>query len=102
MTSPGPGAEPAPRSHTRDPEEEANKPDLDALEENKARQEESLDQKITYDVIRREGDKELERPLSGLWWAAVAGGMSMDTVKQQHAEIDRLNAASQEFEDVCH
>ena len=77
MTSPAPGAEPPPRSHTRDPEEEANKPELDALEENKARQEESLDQKITYDVIRREGDKELERPLSGLWWAAVAGGLSM-------------------------
>jgi len=71
------GAEPAPKSHTDDPREEANKPNLDALEENKARQEESLDQKITYDVIRREGDKELERPLSGLWWAAVAGGMSM-------------------------
>jgi formate/nitrite transporter FocA (FNT family) len=57
--------------------EEVKKPKLDALEENKARQEESLDQKITYDVIRREGDKELERPLSGLWWAAVAGGLSM-------------------------
>lgn len=69
--------EPPPRSHTDDPREEANKPDLDPLEENKARQEESLDQKITYDVIRREGDKELERPLSGLWWAAVAGGLSM-------------------------
>ena len=76
MTSP-PGAEPAPKSHTTDPKEEAEKPKLDPLEENKARQEESLDQKITYDVIRREGDKELERPLSGLWWAAVAGGMSM-------------------------
>ena len=70
-------AEPAPKSHTEDPGEDAKKPVLDALEENKARQEESLDQKITYDVIRREGDKELERPLSGLWWAAVAGGMSM-------------------------
>lgn len=60
-----------------DPEEESKKPHLDPLEEHKARQEESLDQKITYDVIRREGDKELERPLSGLWWAAVAGGLSM-------------------------
>jgi formate/nitrite transporter FocA (FNT family) len=77
MTSPPSSAEPAPKSHTDDPREEAEKPNLDALEENKARQEESLDQKITYDVIRREGDKELERPLSGLWWAAVAGGLSM-------------------------
>ena len=77
MTSPPSSAEPPPKSHTDDPREEAEKPNLDALEENKARQEESLDQKITYDVIRREGDKELERPLSGLWWAAVAGGLSM-------------------------
>jgi formate/nitrite transporter FocA (FNT family) len=77
MTSPSSGAEPPPKSHTSDPKEEEKKPKLDQLEENKARQEESLDQKITYDVIRREGDKELERPLSGLWWAAVAGGMSM-------------------------
>lgn len=57
--------------------EEQKKPRLDPLEENKAREEESLDQKITYDVIRREGDKELKRPPSALWWAAIAGGMSM-------------------------
>jgi formate/nitrite transporter FocA (FNT family) len=70
-------AEPPPKSHTIDSGEEENKPHLDPLEENKARQEESLDQKITYDVIRREGDKELERPLTGLWWASLAGGLSM-------------------------
>lgn len=77
MTSPPSVPEPPPKSHTDDEREEAKKPKLDPLEENKARQEESLDQKITYDVIRREGDKELERPLTGLWWAAVAGGLSM-------------------------
>jgi formate/nitrite transporter FocA (FNT family) len=72
--------EPPPKSHTTDPREDENKPKLDPLEENKARQEESLDQKITYDVIRREGDKELERPLSGLWWASLAGGLSMGLI----------------------
>lgn len=77
MTNPGSGAEPPPKSRVMDQGEEANKPKLDPLEENKAREEESLDQKITYDVIRREGDKELDRPLTGLWWAAVAGGLSM-------------------------
>jgi formate/nitrite transporter FocA (FNT family) len=77
VTSPPEVPEPPPKSHTDDEKEEARKPNLDPLEENKARQEESLDQKITYDVIRREGDKELERPLAGLWWAAVAGGLSM-------------------------
>jgi formate/nitrite transporter FocA (FNT family) len=73
-------AEPPPKSHTIDAEEEEKKPKLDPLEENKARKEESLDQKITYDVIRREGDKELERPLSGIWWAALAGGLSMGLI----------------------
>ena len=72
--------EPPPKSHTLDSEEDEKKPILDPLEENKARQEESLDQKITYDVIRREGDKELERPLSGIWWAALAGGLSMGLI----------------------
>lgn len=58
-------------------EEEKNKPLLDPNEEKKAKEEESLDQKITYDVIRREGDKELERPASALLWGAMAGGLSM-------------------------
>jgi formate/nitrite transporter FocA (FNT family) len=57
--------------------EEQHKPRLDPNEEKKAKKEESLDQKVTYDVIRREGDKELERPASALFWAAVAGGLSM-------------------------
>ncbi|MEO5589124.1 MAG: formate/nitrite transporter family protein [Gemmatimonadaceae bacterium] len=60
-----------------DNHEDEKKPKLDALEEIKARKQESLDQKVTYDVVRREGNKELERPHSALWWAAVAGGLSM-------------------------
>lgn len=77
MTGQTQSPQPPPEKHTSDEQEERNKPVLDPLEENKAREEESLDQKITYDVIRREGDKELERPLSALWWAAIAGGLSM-------------------------
>jgi formate-nitrite transporter family protein len=77
MSHPPVVSPPAPKEHTTDEGEKAKKPKLDPLEENKARIEESLDQKITYDVIRREGDKELERPSSSLWWAAVAGGLSM-------------------------
>jgi formate/nitrite transporter FocA (FNT family) len=57
--------------------EEARKPKLDPPEEKKAEKEESLNQNITYEVIRREGDKELERPASALLWAAIAGGLSM-------------------------
>ena len=60
-----------------DKREETRKPDLDSAEEKKAEEGESLDQNVTYEVIRREGDKELERPNSALFWAALAGGMSM-------------------------
>jgi len=77
MSHPPTVSPPAPHEHTTDEGEKTKKPKLDPLEETKARLEESLDQKITYDVIRREGDKELERPNSALWWAAVAGGLSM-------------------------
>ena len=77
MSESSSGTEPPPGKHTMDEGEEKRKPRLDPLEENKARKEESLDQKVTYDVVRREGDKELERPHSSLWWAAVAGGLSM-------------------------
>lgn len=51
-----------------------------ALEPNervKAREEESLNARITHEVIRIEGEKELERTSSALWWAALAGGLSM-------------------------
>lgn len=68
----------------RDPEEQrsaikeaSRKPDLDPDEKKKAEDEESLNANITYEVVRREGDKELSRPPSALFWAAVAGGMSM-------------------------
>jgi len=57
--------------------EEARRPDLDPEEQKKAQEEESLNANITYEAVRREGDKELSRPPSALFWAAVAGGMSM-------------------------
>jgi formate/nitrite transporter FocA (FNT family) len=55
----------------------ADKPELDPAERKKAEEEESLNESITYEVVRKEGEKELERALSALAWAAVAGGLSM-------------------------
>jgi formate/nitrite transporter FocA (FNT family) len=54
-----------------------DKPELDPLERKKANEEESLNESITYEVVRKEGEKELERPISALTWAAIAGGLSM-------------------------
>jgi formate/nitrite transporter FocA (FNT family) len=53
---------------------------LEPLEPNeriKAREEESLNARITHEVVRIEGEKELERTSAALWWAALAGGLSM-------------------------
>ena len=32
---------------------------------------------IIYEVLRREGREEMERPLSSLWWSGVAAGLSL-------------------------
>ena len=32
---------------------------------------------IIYEVLRREGEEEMERPLSSLWWSGVAAGLSL-------------------------
>ena len=50
---------------------------LEPNERVKAREEESLNARITHEVVRIEGEKELERTSAGLWWAALAGGLSM-------------------------
>jgi len=34
---------------------------------------------VIYEVIRREGDHELSRPFSALWWSGVAAGLAIST-----------------------
>jgi len=48
-----------------------------AQEEYKAAETESLDAKTTYEVIRREGVKELDRTTGALMWSGLAAGLSM-------------------------
>jgi formate-nitrite transporter family protein len=52
-------------------------PELEPYEKVKAREEESLNADITYEVIRTEGEKELERSSSALAWSGLAAGLSM-------------------------
>jgi formate/nitrite transporter FocA (FNT family) len=52
-------------------------PDLEESEKQKADEEESLNASITYEVIRREGEKELERSPRALAWSGLAAGLSM-------------------------
>ncbi|HET9799836.1 MAG TPA: formate/nitrite transporter family protein [Gemmatimonadaceae bacterium] len=51
--------------------EEANR------REEQAREAEKLDAKTTHEVIRREGEHELERSSDALFWSGLAAGLSM-------------------------
>ena len=48
-----------------------------ASSEQRAHEAESLDAKTTYEVIRREGQKELARSNDALFWSGLAAGLSM-------------------------
>ncbi|HSU13701.1 formate/nitrite transporter family protein [Longimicrobium sp.] len=52
-------------------------PELKQSEEKKAEEEKSLSADITYEVIRREGDDELERSTGALAWSGFAAGLAM-------------------------
>jgi formate-nitrite transporter family protein len=48
-----------------------------ATEEKQVQDAQSLDAKSTYEVIRREGEKELDRSTDALFWSGLAAGLSM-------------------------
>ena len=51
--------------------------DDETQRDQQAKEAESLDAKTTYEVIRREGEKELERSTGALFWSGLAAGLSM-------------------------
>ncbi|HEV3050768.1 MAG TPA: formate/nitrite transporter family protein [Longimicrobium sp.] len=52
-------------------------PDLDEDERKNAQEEQSLDAKTTHEVIRLEGERELERSNAALAWSGLAAGLAM-------------------------
>jgi formate-nitrite transporter family protein len=66
-------AEPPPARH--DPDDEHA--EESGSSEKKLQEAESLDAKSTYEVIRREGKKELDRSSDALFWSGLAAGLSM-------------------------
>jgi hypothetical protein len=56
---------------------DSESPGEQATEEQKVREAQSLDAKTTYEVIRREGEKELDRSTDALFWSGLAAGLSM-------------------------
>lgn len=52
-------------------------PQLDEDERKNAQEEQSLDAKTTHEVIRLEGERELERSVGALAWSGLAAGLAM-------------------------
>ena len=78
MTSRHVGADPrAPDTTNDDEQSDGRGPDLDADEQKKAKEEQSLSASVTYEAIRREGEKELARSPQALAWSGLAAGLSM-------------------------
>lgn len=72
------GADPrAPDTTNDDEQSDGRGPDLDADEQKKAKEEQSLSASVTYEAIRREGEKELARSPQALAWSGLAAGLSM-------------------------
>jgi formate/nitrite transporter FocA (FNT family) len=65
------------RHHAETKEGGEHAAELETDERKKAEEEESLTAAITHEVLRREGQKELERPMSALAWSGLAAGLSM-------------------------
>ena len=43
---------------------------------------------IAHEVVRRQGDEELDRPASSLWWSGVAGGVAVSASILGHALME--------------
>jgi len=57
----------------------SKKADLDRDEEKQVDEIESVPSSVIFEAIRREGEHELLRPFSALWWSGVAAGLAIST-----------------------
>ncbi len=57
----------------------SEKSDLDENEEKQAEEFENVPSSVIFEAIRRDGEHELSRPFSALWWSGVAAGLAIST-----------------------
>lgn len=57
----------------------SEKANLDRDEEKKADEYENVSSSVIFEAIRREGEHELSRPFSAIWWSGVAAGLAIST-----------------------
>jgi formate/nitrite transporter FocA (FNT family) len=55
----------------------AKKQTEDAQEAKKIEERSALKQPVIYEIVRKRGDEEMERPAVSLWWSGVAAGLSI-------------------------
>ncbi len=53
--------------------------DFDSDENEQADEYESVPSSVIFEAIRREGEHELSRSTSALWWSGVAAGLAIST-----------------------
>lgn len=66
-----------PEEREKEEDRPGGAPDLEPHQRKKAHEEESLSADITHEVIRLEGEGELERTPSALAWSGLAAGLAM-------------------------
>jgi formate/nitrite transporter FocA (FNT family) len=57
----------------------SEKADLDKGEEKQVDEYEKAPSSVIFEAIRRDGEHELKRPFSALWWSGVAAGLAIST-----------------------
>jgi formate/nitrite transporter FocA (FNT family) len=57
----------------------SKEPDLDPDEKDLVDEIENVPASVIFEAIRREGEHELSRPFSALWWSGVAAGLAIST-----------------------
>ncbi|RDC75350.1 formate/nitrite transporter family protein [Rhodovulum sp. 12E13] len=57
----------------------SDKANLDREEEEKAEEYAKVPSSVIFEAIRRDGEHELSRPVSALWWSGVAAGFALST-----------------------
>jgi len=55
----------------------AKEASLDRDEEQQVEENKNVHSSVIFEAIRREGEHELSRPFSALWWSGVAAGLSI-------------------------
>lgn len=57
----------------------SEKADLNSNEESQVHDHENVSPSVIFEAIRREGEHELLRPSSAIWWSGVAAGLAIST-----------------------